>query len=324
MALLRMAVPALITLVVGLWVGTQIAAPSKEDSETSSPLEKPTPENEGELAALSFELDAAGERIRELEKKLRRASKRDGESVLPPSGIATHPFAPGTRGSRVITSLDEANAAFERALETGDLETMWLLAADVLAFGEEGYPIFDSLFSKFFEEVSGGDNLLSRAMGQKELYMGRFLRTFAEQHEDFLAYGLNLVNRDLSDAPKGPQILQEVLFNDELLPLILGFHGGENPELMSGWLEVLEAKMDEPNHGGVKLDAILFGLAQIPNDRAVDLIASWIDSDPDDIDDIMRALVAHGSERALQIARQSIHLIADETRRAAFEQILGL
>ena len=323
MSLLRI-FPALITLVLGLFLGTQLAGPPPTEPTAQKEEEGVTQGSDArEIAMLNLALEAAESRARELQSRLDRATFGEKESaIVPAKGIATAPFTPGGRGPHVISALGEAPAAFERACVTGDLEALWLLAADVLAFGEEGYPVFEELFAVFFEEMSQGRGLLKYALRKDELYTGRFLRTLAEQHEDFLAYGLDLVNRDVSEAPDAIQELQRELFDDDFLPVILAFHGGENRALTSGWLQVLERRMTATDQRGMKSDTLLFGLAQIPDDRAVDLIATYLENNPNAQIDGLHALIAHGSERALAVARQLLPMVESEQIRAAFEQAL--
>ena len=320
---LRLALLIAAPLLVGFLIGTQVTSDGPEHpTRKANTEEEQTPSDaEARSAALSLELESANDQIKHLQKELARALTKDKGEVVPSSGIATQAFTPGQVGARVISSLEEAKQLFDKGMASGDLELMWLLGADLLAMGEEAYPLFEELFVQFFETMSSGDNPFRNSFRDEELWMGRFMRTFAEQHEDFLAYGLHLAQRE-DELHPALSDMQRNMFDDDFLPVILAFHGGENQQLTQGWLELLEGEMQSGN-SDLKEDALIFALAQIPDDRAAELIGSWLSSDSSRMEDAFRALIAHGSTRALQIARQNLHLIEDEEDRAQVEQLLG-
>ena len=322
---MRLAVLIAAPLLVGFLIGTQVNndGPQRPARNPENSGEEKPSDDAAQAASLSLELDAAQKQIQHLQKELARALKRDPGETVPSSGIATETFTPGAGagGTRVISNLAEAQAAFERGMATGDLELMWLLGADLLALGEEAYPVFEDLFEQFFEKMTSADNPFRETFRDEELWMGRFMRTFAEQHEDFLAYGLHLAQRE-DELPEALADFKRNLFDDDFLPVVLAFHGGENPQITQGWLEVLEGQMGNPD-SRVREDALIFALAQLPDDRAAELIGTWLAAGSSRIDDSFRALIAHGSPRAMQIARQNLHLIEDEEQRAMVEALLG-
>ena len=70
--------------------------------------------------------------------------------------------------------------------------------------------------------------------------------------------------------------------------------------------------MSLPDLGGADEEAVLYGLANLPDDRAADLIGDWIETRDDHRDDAIRALVLQGSARAAQILQGLLPSIEDD------------
>ena len=327
----RIAIPTALALLLGFFIGTRISptsnpGPSPEDDPSSESATDE--ESQRRIAALTLEIDGLEELLREArnERDRARTDLVTASAALDEDGatITTSGFVAAPREARVISSLSQARGAFERALATGDIETLWNLGADLLALGPEGVALFEELLVEMFEAGNEGALALRGAFRDEERWVGRFLRTFAESHEDFLAYGLDLLARERETMPPVIQKIRHEMLDDDILPVLLGFNGGSNPELLSRWGDALAAQLGDPQTSGRDAETIIFGLAQVPTEAAVDAIVAYVDSTGQRVDDAIRALIVHGSPYALQAAQQLIPLVGDEEQRLAFEQALGL
>lgn len=315
----------------GIIVGTVIAALALDDADPTGPppSEDSVPREVERLTArideLRAELAAAHDEEALLRAELARArrapaDRADPAAAAPPSSPAL--FGP-RGGARTIRSLDEAQAAYDRAIAAGDLEALWLLGADLLAFGEQGYPLFEKLLAQFIGQGEGSGEGMRRQWNEEELWMGRFMRALAEDHAGFLAYSLHLAERDPAELDPSLEGVRREIFDDEFLPVLLGFHRGEDPELTAGWLDHFQYRMSLPDLGGADPETIIFAIAQLPGDRSADLLAEWIGTRTDHTDKAIEALLLQGSARALEVLRGLLPLIDDEALRAAVERRLG-
>jgi hypothetical protein len=279
------------------------------------------------LGEISAEFDTARGEEAILRAELSRARQALADRSPQPKLTDGFPlaarFGAMSGPGRAIRSLGEAESAYEEALAAGDLETLWLLGADLLAFGERGHPLFERLLERFITDTEEGAGPFERIWGEEELWMGRFFRAFAEEHEGFLAYGLSLAERDESNLGPALGHVRRALFDDEVLPILLAFHGGENADLTAGWLDHFEMRLGLPDLGGADPETILFSIAQIPGDRAAELLVQWIETHPEHRDDAIDALLLQGSPRADQALRALLATISDDALRAAIERRLG-
>ncbi len=330
MAALRIIIVVSLSILGGFLIGVQVASSPTDASGTpdsSAGIESPA-DLGGRIHELNSELKLSRLEEARLRSELSRAQRQtpaaDGEQDSESTDTPTQRFSPASGPGRVITKLEEAEAAYERAIAAGDLEALWLLGADLLAFGEAGYPLFETLLEDFIRTAkSGANDLIGAAFKQEELWMGRFFRTLAEEHESFLAYGLHLSGRDAEELSPALTEFRHELFDDALLPMLLAFHGGENPDLTAGWLDQLEMRLATPDLDGADEETVLFALAHIPGDRAADLLVHWIETQESHRDDALSALLLQGSARALAALRQLLPSIENEELRAAIENRLG-
>jgi len=318
---------------VGALVGVLVAPHVLPD-----PAPPPSTERgEGDLSAaarlasrfdeITAELDTAREEESLLRAELARArralAEREPEALPAGTAPGTARFLPTSGPGRMIRDLAEAEAAYQRALAAGDLEGLWLLGADLLAFGEEGYPLFERLLERFLADADRNAAAFMALWNEEELWLGRFLRPLAEEHESFLAYGLTLVERDESELSPALASFRRELFDDEILPTLLAFHGGENADLTEGWLAHLESRFALADLGGVDPETLLFSIAQIPGDRSAELLIHWLETHADHRDDAIDALLLQGSPRAASALRNLLPAIEDESLRAAIERRIG-
>jgi len=328
LAAVRLVIAALFCVAVGF--GIALLGSSPEPPTAPHPADRSGEEIArlaARIAELDAEIDTASRDEALLRAELARARRALADRSLDPTAAAPPSAGPrfgagGTTG-RSIQSLEEAEAAYEQAFAAGDLEALWLLGADLLAFGEEGYPLFEKLLERFMSDGEKSGGAMMRRWNEEELWLGRFFRAFAEEHESFLAYGLSLAERDAGELGPGLERIRREIFDDEFLPVLLAFHRGEDPELTAGWLDHFEGRLALPDLGGVDPETILFGIAQIPGDRAADLLVDWIETHPDHRDDAIDGLLLQGSPRALEALRALLPSITDESLRAAIEQRLG-
>jgi hypothetical protein len=279
----------------------------------------PDPQLVAELAAARRE----AEQLRAELDRLHEAARVSAAEPPSPPTVPVESFVARGGAGRVIKTLEEAEPAFERAVAAGDLETLWLLGADLLALGEDAYPLFEKLLDQFFASAEGNPAPFGEEWEDEELWMGRFFRTLAEEHESFLAFGLHLARSDADAFGPALQRLRHDILDDELLPVLLAFHGGENAELTAAWLDLFEAHLELPDLGGIDEETLVYCLAQIPEDRAAELLARWIEMGGGHRDEAIRALVLQGSPSALAALRSLLPTIEDEALRAAVERRLG-
>lgn len=330
MAALRFVLAGVIGAVVGFAIANlgfpADARPDVREGSAHSPAADPGAELALRIDQLTAELDTARaeEALLRAELARARASNTASESAAAET-TSPGPLSVASRGpGRSIHSLAEAQGAYERAIAAGDLEALWLLGADILAFGEEGHPVFDRLLERFLIEMEQNAGVIEELWGEEDLWLGRFFRTLADEHEGFLAYGLTLAEREEADlGPALARVRREIL-DDELLPTLLAFHGGQNPELTGRWLDVFESRLALPDLGGADEEAIIFSLAHIPGDRAAELIIEWVATETGGLrEDAIEALVLQGSPRALAALRDLLPAIDDEGLRAAIERRLA-
>lgn len=331
MAVLRLVLLGSVTALAGFLIGVQLGdadpAPEPEPDTLESPATDPETdpridELTGALESARIEADALREALAAANARATQDANGESgaESPIPTASLALSGGGGGP--GRVIRSLAEAEAAYERARKSADLETLWLLGADLLALGEPGYAVFEELFARLMTEAEG-DPVFREITRDDEQWLGGFFRALAEEHESFLAYGVDLVGRDPASLPPAIQRLRHEILDDDLLPVILGFHRGENPALTGAWLDTIEGLMLHPSGEMPDDDTILGALAQLPEDRAVALILAWIDVEGTRLDDVVRALAAQGSPAAMNALGELLPTITDPNLRAAIETIIA-
>ena len=133
-----------------------------------------------------------GETRDELAEERERAKKEQASVSVPESGRPSRPAA---------VLLAEADRLAPELASRGDIEGLWLLAAELLTLGEAGFEKVLTLAELIDPDQEGGRAF--RALWRKEEQIaGRFLRAVGQHTEDLLRFGLYLSAQDPGDLPK--------------------------------------------------------------------------------------------------------------------------
>lgn len=327
-SIFKFAIPAGLALLLGFLLGTR-SAPSPipgEDAVTPPPTTIGPSEDERRVVALEMEIerltDALNAALNERDRaRLERDGRGEGGTE---TSIRTSALSLSNRQRVLINGIGEAEAAFHEALVAGDIAALWTLAADLLSLGPDGTLMFESLLTEFASYMESGESaqFLDFFMTE-ELWMGDFLRTMAEGHEDFLAYGLDLSRRPPGELPEIIRELREQILDDDLLPVLLAFNRGENPALLEAWGDRIGELALQPDSELRPRDGLL-ALAQIPGDPAVDTMLQIIRSPEAQLGTVgIRALLQHASPYALQEARALIEQLPPGGDRDQLLRLLG-
>ena len=194
-----------------------------------------------------------------------------------------------SRESRIpeLRSVEEADALFDEAIERSDALALMDLGAALLAMGEPGYEKLVALFDR----LEGG----ASPLWEDPLYVGPLARAIADHREEVLRLGLYLQEKEPEALSGGARNLRKTLTEDDFSSMLLGFYGGGNPEIDSGYIAVYRRRLEsEPSGEAVR------GLAQIPGDEATEaLIASLRSAPPSILKELVIALAYRGDKRAL-------------------------
>ena len=222
---------------------------------------------------LEEELRKQKDRLRDTRAELVEASAKidtaDSSDEEESSGPAR--LAGNTKDRYVIQSIDEADGAIDDLIARGDIQGIWLLAADLLGLGEPGFEKLIEL-SKFRddkEKAQSIQNLWSR----EEFFMGTFMRDLAAHSDDVLRFGLYLDDRNPAELPGFIQEIQRE-FDDDFGPILFGMYGGDDVELLDAHVARYRRIVEAGTHRGreVKLDEIAGIVGHIPTEAALDLL----------------------------------------------------
>lgn len=324
MATLRMIVLLALLILTGFFLGTVVQTnpehPLPEPPQAS--LENPL---SAEIQVLTEKLEQSQSEAKELRNRLARLR----EQLLARNKSKNHAssnnglFQPTRTEGVLLSKLDEtlAFALFEEAIAVGNMKSLLLLGADLLAFGEPGYKLFGTLLEEFTYALEGeAGRSLKRAFREEELYFGSFFRTLAESNEAFLSYGLYLASGD-SELSPAERSFQEKLFDDDFLPVLLGFHGGKNEAISQGWTDLLTQQLAVTESKRVASD-LMYALAQLPGVQPVNAIVDHVNSFPKTVEEGVRALHFLGSPGAIAEARRLLLLCENDELREELGALL--
>ncbi|MFQ5655260.1 MAG: hypothetical protein ACE5GW_11090, partial [Planctomycetota bacterium] len=325
MNLVHLIVLILVTAVLAAALGVVVAggflaAPESTPAEENLAAEELGRERDtllSERDSLREELDDARERITDLRRRIGKLEALESAGPTTAEGSAGAAQARPARHERErrLASPEEAEAAFDEAMARGDLEALFLVALDLLTFGEPGYEALDALIERFFGIMtSNADRLpIERLWGQEEVLVGRLLRHFGGQEEDVLRYGLYLDSRDPESLPRPLESFVDGLFFEEAGIFLLGYYDGGDPEILDGYLEAYRRRAFGDRRGGRVDRDLIAGIGNIPGPGAAELLGELLESDPGSrVNDIIRALAMNGSDTAIATLQDLKESASDE------------
>jgi len=269
----------------------------------------------GEIAAIEQDLANTGEGEEELTSRMRKISA----SVPDLHAVAVaekNSFVAAGKVAAMLGSIDEADGLAQEFLLIGDLEGLWLLGADLINQGEEGFEKLIEL-SAWLEEDQESFRDTKLLWRHEEQVAGRFLRCFEENHEAVLRFGLYLATKKPRELPSLLREFHEEL-QDEMGVVLLGYYGGNDPAIYNGYLQLFRQGLADPSsrHSRDRIRAV----GQIPTEEATTLLIELLDRvPPATAQEVVRSLAWQGSERALPALRTLQQSATDERLLAVVE-----
>lgn len=208
-----------------------------------------------------------------------------------------------------LTAVEEAGPYFDELLAKGDLEGLWLLAADLLRLGEPGYEKVIALAGELdFNSEEG--RAIQTLWGAPEMLLGRFLADASDSLEDLLGFGLHLISKNPGELPKDLSKLRKAMLREPGVAL-LGLYRGSDSELLGRYVEMYRGVLAVPKRqeGPVRhpdLKGSIRALGQIPTEASTDLLLDLLEKDglPSKTrEDVVRSLAWQRSDRALPALR---------------------
>ncbi len=324
MATLRLIVLIALLILTGFFLGTIVQTTSDQPApqQPQDALENPLL---AEVESLTDKLEQSQSESKELRKRLAALQEQllAGDASKGNASSNDLLFQPTRAEGVLLSKLDETLAftLFEEAIAAGDLKSLLLLGSDLLAFGEPGYQLFDTLLEEFALAMQGeAGKPLRKAMREEELYFGSFFRALASSNEAVLAYGLYLANSE-SELSPALRAFQESIFDDDFLPVLLGYHGGRNEALSQAWGDLLTQQLAATDSQRVATD-LMYALAQLPGAEPVNAIVEHVNSFPRTLEEGVRALHYLGSPGAIAEARRLLLLCEDDDLREELQPLL--
>ncbi len=313
---------ALGTLLVGGIVGYVFGSTVTKTPERKSVSadREPTPATDPRVSALQAELEEA-KRLLGLAKSRENALTESNKILETKLTDADAESTGPTTGAEIILA-SRASAAAEELLEKGDIEGLWLLAADLLNQGPEGYEKFEELFDWFALQVKD-DRSLQDMINNEELVLGRFFRAFADNDEAVLRYGLHLIDSDREQLSPPLQEFQRVL-SDGMGAALMGFYRGGDSEIYSGYLSHFQAVADS---GKAIDDELISAIGNIPTEEATDTLIAMLEGTKlreSRVNDVISALAWQGNPRALGALQRYLDQTTNERRRALLDRAIRL
>jgi RNA polymerase sigma-70 factor (ECF subfamily) len=191
----------------------------------------------------------------------------------PPAAAPEPPEAPAEttperrRELAEIAALEEADQLAAEFLARGDIQGLWLLAAQLLGKGPEG-------FAKVVELsrlLDGKEAREVMRLWHEDTMAGSFLRTLASHDEELLRFGLYLNGRNVDELPGFMREIRKE-FAKDFGPMLLGFYEGADPEILGGYLEQYKADLTVAPQDPNRMSKIVRALGQIPTPEAADAI----------------------------------------------------
>ena len=204
-----------------------------------------------------------------------------------------------------------------------DVEGLWLLAADLLALGEEGY----KKLLELSHQIDMG-NLMSTWRDAEQM-MGPFFRTFSENGDDTLRFFLYLDEQARQGKPMSPlfQYVTKELTGE--FGFMLGFFSSENDEVMNNMTELYRKRLDRAVAEPRRIREFARGLSYLPTDGSTDMMLELLDktSEGHAVKAIVQALAWQRSPRALPALKEFASTVTDsrvaETVEAAIRLLEG-
>lgn len=313
---------------LGFLMATAVGTDTTE-GKSAADEEVAAPADPDELARLQQRLDDALQREKTLSdtvKALREVSRKMNEAKLAgdddenPSGSTP---IDNERRAAVIASVAEADGALRDLILRGDIEGLWLLGADLLALGEEGYEKIIEL-SNLLEPLIKENPAVMNLWRSEEIFIGSFAQALSDNHEELLRFGLYLQDIDPS-AMDGPvEEFQEELL-DEMGAVLLGYYRGGDPEILGGYVDAFRTQIPEGQIEGNNRDArrAANALAQIGTEESTDLLIDMLGRSQGRVaTDVVGALAWQGNPRALAALRAYRGHVTDDALAAAIDMAL--
>lgn len=252
------------------------------DTASDAPDDSSPDVDRRELDRLRQELARVNAHAADLERRLEQSQSEPVAAVEPASA--------GT-----FIELERARGSFDQLLARGDLEGLWLLAADLLAQGEPGYQKLHELMALFEQEMENPESPLRALVRDEGLIAGRFFRALTDHHDELLRYGLYLRSQNPDQLPEiASQLRREMV--DDVGPALLGYYQGDDVELLNGYVDWL--RDTDPNFSS---DEVISALAQIPTEEATSALIDYVERSSSRLDDAVRALAWQRSPRAIPV-----------------------
>ncbi|MEE8142095.1 MAG: hypothetical protein V3T77_03265, partial [Planctomycetota bacterium] len=240
--------------------------PSFEESEGSA---LPQVDAE-EITRLGELVEAARKREAKLVARLKKLdAKRARKTKKPVAKLAS--FARSQRHSQVIDSVDEADAAAQEFIAKGDIEGLWLLGADLLNRGEEGFEKFLEV-ALALEQMEGDlERSFKYLWRDEEMLAGRFMRSFEENLEAVLRFELFLDGKNKQELPKLAQEFHDEM-HQEMGVVMLGYYSGDDAKIFDGFVEMYRRHLAGDRVEDRRAKDRIRALGQIPNDASTLLL----------------------------------------------------
>ncbi|MEM7263820.1 MAG: sigma-70 family RNA polymerase sigma factor [Planctomycetota bacterium] len=208
-----------------------------------------------------------------------------------PSGFFDRSIPPPS-----FRSMDEVDRIAKDALEREDLETLWLLAAELIQQGEGGY-------EKLIEIAQDVDNPKRTELWEsEELLAGPFLSTMTGHLDHVLDFALYLDREREEELPDLLQDFQKEMMHETGVAL-LGYYHGENVQLLDRFVEKYRDRLAEHGIEGDRYgEDMVRAVGQIRSDAAFGLLEELLDqAEGRNQDIVVRALAWQGHPRALDL-----------------------
>ena len=265
--------------------------------------------------ALQIDLESTQQQLRKTTEEL--ASLR--EEIAPDVSLPDPSDWPDAVRPPLATSMAQARALFDTALEEQDFEAIWRIGFDLLSMGEGAYQTLDAFFEQFADEFYGG-KISSPLWRFPELYQGRLLRECADHESALLDYMGYLSTKEPGELTELLADFRTDLLEGPIAPMLLGFNEGRDPEKLHRLLDYYEHRLDQSGSSAFTSREIILALSHIPGDRCATLLGSLVpEASAARKLDIVRALVSNGSSTATR----ALHTLQGEVKSQVLKSAVG-
>ncbi len=259
-----------------------------------------------EHAGLASDLDQARRNMTELDERFAKVSLREEKMAATLSKLSQAKPPETTEAPTATTfqpmkrqttfgNLDDVNAVAQAAADRGDIETLWTLAAELIAMGEPGYEKLIELAHLVEGETI---NTLWR---NEEVMVGPFFKTAAQHVDQLLDFGLYLDTKNDSELPKFMKDVKKEMTH-EFGVVLLGFYDGENVELLDRYVAKFAKglPLDNPFEGRYS-DDMIRALGQIRTEASTDFLLELLPRADSKrwVEVVVQSLAWQASDRAL-------------------------